>query len=180
MCIKALALGLVMFFAVGCDDQGIPTDASVPALDTPTPSPAILYNGWFDGSVEIWDGTGTGSVDSNCGEYIRVESERDHIYEKLTETPSGQTKYSFHINSLGIQAVGLSTGRVWAFNPVTYNFWVMFKDGSPAYREHHSARGVGHGVNTDVDILSKWAIHVNVLDSGEIVVDRSLTEIVCR
>ena len=59
MCIKALALGLVVFFAVGCNDQGIPTEASNPALDAPTPRPAVVVNDWFPGSVELWDGTGT-------------------------------------------------------------------------------------------------------------------------
>ena len=101
MCTKALALGLVLFLAVGCDDQGIPTEASIPALDVPTPRPAVVFNDWFPGSVELWDGTGTGSVVSNCGEWIRVESERDHVIVKETVTPSGNYKYSFHISSLG-------------------------------------------------------------------------------
>jgi hypothetical protein len=63
-----------MFFAVGCNDQGIPTEASNPALDAPTPRPAIVFNDWFPGSVELWDGTGTGSISSNCGEFILAES----------------------------------------------------------------------------------------------------------
>lgn len=180
MCTKALALGLVLFFAVGCDDQGLPTEASIPALDAPTPRPAIVFNDWFPGSVEIWDGTGTGSVSSNCGELIRAESEKDHITVKQTETPSGQFKWSFHINSLGFRAVGMDTGREWVMNPTTFNFWFMTKDDSPAYHEHAIARGVGRGVNTDVDLRSMWRIHLNILDSGKVVVDRSLMEIICR
>jgi hypothetical protein len=131
--------------------------------------------------VELWDGTGTGSVSSNCGEFILAESEKDHITVKETETPSGNYKYSFHIHSLGFFAVGQTTGREWRMNPTGFTFWVKTKDASPAaYLEHAVATGVGHGVNTDVDLHSKWRIFFNRLASGEIVVDRSLTEIVCR
>jgi hypothetical protein len=180
MCTKTLALGLVMFFAVGCNDQGIPTEASIPALDVPTPRPAVVFNDWIPGTEEIWDGTGTGDVASNCGEFLRLQCERDHIIEKVTETPSGHFKYSFHISGSRCRIVGLTSGREWVLSPSPYTFWFKTKDASPAaYHEHQIARSVGRGVNTDVPFRSMWRIHVNILDSGETVVDKRLTENVC-
>jgi hypothetical protein len=171
-----------MFFAVGCNDQGLPTEASIPALDVPTPRPAIVFNGWSPGGVEIWDGTGTGSVSSNCGEWIRVEWDREHVTVTETQTPSGHYKFSFHIQGFGFRALGLTTGREWVLSPGPYTFWFKTKDGSPAYHEHQIARTVGRPANeiTDVGLYAMWRIHFNRLASGEIVVDRSLTENVCR
>lgn len=173
MCTKALALGLFMLVAIGCNDQGLtePTDVG---LAPPNPQPQVLVNEWFPGGVEYW-------TSSSCGETIRIEAEEDHILVKETVTPSGNYKFSFQIQSLGFYAVGMTTGREWQMSPVPYTFWVQTKDDSPlAYHTHQVAHGVGRGVNTDINMYSTFMVHFNRLASGEIVVDMFISELECR
>jgi len=167
---QVLALGLAAFLAVSCNDQGIPTEASNPALDVPTARPQVVVNEWFEGGGFDFEG---------CGEWNTASSERHHIVEHVTETPSGHYKYWFHVKDQGMRIVGWDTGNEYRANGWPYTFWFKVKD-LPAYHQHELSHLVAHGVNVDMNMYAKYKVQIHILESGKVVMDRFFYDIGCR
>jgi hypothetical protein len=162
-----------MFFAVGCNDQGIPTEASNPALDAPTLRPqVVVVNEWFLGEdVRFFA----------CGEMNTYSPLMDHVLIKASETPNGQSKFWFHINSKGGTVTGDDTGNEYRANPWSYNVSIMGEDrDNPPYKQHETAHLAAHGINVDTKMYCNFKIQRNILESGEVVLDRFFTECGCR
>ena len=115
MCTKTLVLGLVMFFAVGCSDQGIPTDAPQQTEVGPTLSKVI-----FDAWVETIDVSGdppsyAACANDGAGEWVQFFGTAD-IHWKSRTTPSGNEVVTCSIDyqtETPLGFVGLSSGDVY-------------------------------------------------------------------
>lgn len=167
---KALTLGLAAVLAVACTDLSTPTETSDLTFDAPEPTLGVLVNDWFDDQEFDFFA---------CGEWNTYFS-RDHYVEKMTETPDGQFKFSWHLNSLGdSRVVGWDTGNEYRANPWTSNFWLKVRD-FPAYHEHQRGWLVAKGTNVDTKMYFDTKINIHILESGKVIMDLFIDEAECR
>lgn len=161
-----IAAALALFAAVSCDRTTAPPQE---AIDTSTPTLAVVYNGWDEDQELTFPA---------CGEMNTLYS-TDHVVIRETETPSGQYHFGLHLSSSDAVIVGHTTGNEYRANPWAYNVSVKVKE-FPVVHQHETARLVAHGINTDLTMRWKWRIRFKVDKNGQVVMDHFIDEGECR
>ena len=165
-----------LFPFTACSDTTAPPEpaASLPEAGA-IPTAKVVLNERFPGepfSIPLA---------ATCGEDFTIYPEIDHVVIRETETKSGRYKWAIHINSPGGGlAIGDNSGAMYKSNPSSWTNWYSIVDGTDHFKESNVSTIIAKGIDVDGMIWWKNRIMVNILDSGEVVVERLLLGGGCR
>lgn len=156
-----------LVFLTACSEATAPPDPATETAGTLTAT--VVVNEWFPGEPFVFTG---------CGETFTLVGDADHVVISEHVTPSGQYKWSFHIQTLGATITG-EFGDVYRSNPGAGNGSLHEDLNGNKSGWTGEATIVARGVNVDKRLKYKEQGKVLVTPDGTVIHDRFVVDVEC-